>query len=291
MQRNGSPLAPPLIYRMGDFLPRLAELRNRRVFALARDVIDGDDPLEDRVVLRFDVERDLPHHLETARRVAELGIKCTMYVHTRAATYDPAVLHRIADMGHEIGFHHETLDRCRGDFARARELFLREVEVFRRDGFDVRTVCGHGESGLPHNGYSKNFDIFYRYPELEAEAGVREVYLWVRRLQATQPGRLVYVSETLRGINRFWSGLSSAAQDTTRPAMILAHPHRWHDSWVRSALALAGDLARAATNRAVGRRSYVLGYTEDRSGPQHGVAGVEGWSHRAARQPAWPTSR
>jgi hypothetical protein len=256
MQRSGS----PLIYRMSDFLRRLAELRERRAFALARDVIERMDPLEDRVVLRFDVERDLPHHLQTARQIAALGIGCTMYVHTRAATYAPAVLHRIADMGHEIGFHHETLDRCRGDFARARELFLREIDVFRRDGFDLRTVCGHGESGLPHDGYAKNFDIFYRYPQLESDAGISEVYLWVRRMKATQPGRLVYVSETLRGAGRFWAGLSDAFEDTTRPAMILAHPHRWHDSWLRSGLALAGDLAQAAKNRALRRRSYELGY-------------------------------
>ena len=126
-----------------------SEIGADRQFACVRDVVDSDQVPESTAILRFDVERLLAHNLRFAQKLAHIGATATFYFHTRKACYDPEVLRQFADLGHEVGYHHECLDRCRGDFTKARDLFLAEVDIFRRDGIDLQTVCSHGEAGLP----------------------------------------------------------------------------------------------------------------------------------------------
>ena len=210
---------------------------------LMRDVADTVDGSKAPVVLRFDVERRLGHHLELATRLSQSGIHCTFYFHSRLECYRKGVLKAIQDMGHEVGYHHECLDRASGDFGRARELFLRDIEAFRRDGLQVATVCSHGEAGLRKIGYKNNLDLLTHYPDLMHEAGLlTEVYLWLRD---TAP---LYASDTFTRYRRFWRNMR-AGVDSERSFMMLAHLHRWHDNPAASALEIVRDLANHASNR------------------------------------------
>lgn len=179
-----------------------------------------------------------------------MGIRATMYAQTRRASFEPALLNAIQDLGHEVGFHHECMDRTGGDPARARELFLREVELFRRHGIDLKTVCSHGEGGLRRSGYRSNRELFLAWPDLLDEAGIKEeVYFWRKRHDHG------YASDTFSSYRRFWNTLDDARL-TDRPMMILVHLHRWHRSPLGSALEVMRDLRQHAANRILGRRAY-----------------------------------
>ena len=205
----------------------------------------------DLVALRCDVERNLKYHLALAKRLAGLGISCTMYFHTRQGCYDADLLHQIRDHGHEIGYHHECLDRCRGDFAAARELFLREVDWFCRDGLSVMTVCAHGESGLPKNGYRGNSDLFERYPGLLEEAGVRaEVYQKI--ISRWDP---VYASDTFVSYRHFWSRIAEGRRSRSL-LMILIHLHRWARNPVLRLWESGRDIGRRYRNKLTRRKTY-----------------------------------
>jgi len=229
--------------------------RGRR-FLRVRDVIDQPEPPAGAVLLRFDVERALPHHLDVARQLHAAGICGTFYFHTRRGCYDPIVLKAIGDLGHEVGYHHECLDRCGGDFDRARELFLKEVQLFRGDGLELMTVCGHGEAGLPKVNYRSSWDIFERFPTLIGDAGLRgEVYLWLHRCEP------LYASDTFRSYRRFWDTLDQACATPDRPIMVLVHLHRWRRNPVTMSLEVGRDLLRQIRNRVCRKRGYKLAYS------------------------------
>jgi hypothetical protein len=244
---NRMPYALPLLLGAVD------RVATQRKFVLMRRVLSNSEQDSKYAVLRFDVERDIEHHLKVATELSQRGVFASMYFHTRRATYHPDFMKRIADLGHEVGYHHECLDRCGGDRAQARELFLREVEMFRRDGLDLRTATAHGESGLRKIGYRLNSDLFDTYPTLLEEAGLLgEVYQW---LKSRSPW---YASDTFVHYSRFWEILNENQTDLTRPMMILAHPHRWHDNTLNSWWEIGQDVWQAVRNRVRGRRSYDL---------------------------------
>lgn len=243
-----------MIYPEQKLLSEISTLCSRRLMRMV-DVIDLPTPPANVGILRFDVERSLSHQLELAGRLAKLSCPATFYFHTRVGCYDAELLRRFSDFGHEVAFHHECLDRCRGDYAKARELFLREVELFRRDGMELSTVCSHGEAGLPKVGYESNLDLFVRYPDLLRQAGLRgEVYFWLR------DNDVLYASDTFREYSKFWGRFSEAREALDRPFMMLAHLHRWHSNPLRTMTELGRDVVQNLGNRMLRRRRYRLAY-------------------------------
>lgn len=95
------------------------------------------------ILLRHDIDRTPQRALDIAQVEHEYGIRATYYFRALKGIYLPEVMDRIALLGHEIGYHYETLDKCRGDRARAQELFQKELADFRRR-YIIRTVCAHG---------------------------------------------------------------------------------------------------------------------------------------------------
>ena len=239
-------------YQLKRLLHTIAELKKVKTIVTMKTLC-GYNPQEVRhlMVLRCDIERNLPHALFCAQKTHELGIPCTMYFHTRSGCYDPEIFAVIRDLGHEIGYHHECLDRCQGDFEAAQELFLREVERFRKDGFPVTTVCSHGEGGLPKNGYECNWELFERYPDLLEKAGVAaEVYTTIK--DRWHP---IYASDTLTSYRHFWCTIGTGSR-RSELLQILVHPHRWHNSFLPAGREVAKDLLQTFKNKIRKSRTY-----------------------------------
>lgn len=216
-----------------------------RRYYRVRDVILLEEAPAHAVLLRFDVERNVQHQLRIATFLAEKGVFCTFYFHARPNVYDVPIMRRVQELGHEVGYHHECLDRCGGNFATANELFLQELAQFRKDGLNICTVCSHGEAGLAKHGYKANKDLFDAYPELLADQRIVEAYHWVAR---TSP---LYASDTFRAYRGFWSTIQRA-RSTSRPFMVLAHLHRWHYNPLAVSLEVARDLSRQIALRLIG---------------------------------------
>ena len=144
------------------------------------------------MIIRCDIERDATGALAFAESLKNAKILSSFYFQTRSNCYDVAVMKKIQSMGHEVGLHHECLDRCKGDFETARELFLKEVDRFREDGIHVKTVCAHGEA-----------------------------YILRQSLDLT------YAADTFRNYPDFFKNISCADSETG--LHILIHPHRGHN--------------------------------------------------------------
>lgn len=177
------------------------------------------------LILRHDAEWNPHRALDVAKIEAVKGIRATYYFRADTRVYDITIMRDIQDMGHEVGYHFNVLDRCQGDFAKAIMLFEEDLERFRRDGFLVSTVCSHGDPRAPKKGYKVNNEILVYDPELKERTGILgEAYLDVNFAP------LKYVSDV--GIR--WNIAASTPelikwfQSKREPLVyMLTHPDYW----------------------------------------------------------------
>jgi hypothetical protein len=109
-------------------------------------------------ILRHDVDKLPANSLLLAKIQKKLGIKGTYYFRIVTGSWDVEIIRSLAEMGHEIGYHYETLDTCHGNIEKAYEEFCRNLETFRRV-CPIKTICMHGS---PLSKYD-NRDIWKRY--------------------------------------------------------------------------------------------------------------------------------
>jgi hypothetical protein len=94
-------------------------------------------------MLRHDVDRKPQSALDMARLEAGLGLAATYYFRHTGNVYKPDLIKQIADLGHEVGYHYETLARAGGDLEKAFQSFGSELGEFR--GLcDIQTISAHG---------------------------------------------------------------------------------------------------------------------------------------------------
>lgn len=118
-----------------------------------------DKPQDKKVVLRHDVDTHKENSLQFARIQYKMGIVGTYYFRIIPQSFDEKVIEEIARLGHEIGYHYETMDtECKKikdkskktiviDYYllvdNAYEEFCRNLEIFRKI-VPVITICMHG---------------------------------------------------------------------------------------------------------------------------------------------------
>jgi len=68
------------------------------------------------VILRHDVDRLPGNALVIAKIEKEAGITASYFFRILEESYDEDIIKRIAEMGHEIGYHYENLSLCRGNY-------------------------------------------------------------------------------------------------------------------------------------------------------------------------------
>lgn len=95
------------------------------------------------IILRHDVDLLPLHSLKFARIQSTEGIKGSYYFRMVAESYDEAIIKDISALGHEIGYHYETMDTCKGDVDKAYDLFCVNLEKLRKI-VPVTTICMHG---------------------------------------------------------------------------------------------------------------------------------------------------
>lgn len=230
----------------------------------------AEQPFDGRIcILRHDVDRKPGNALRMAELERRLGISSTYYFRY-PYTFRPEVVRRIAGMGHEVGYHYETLAKADGDHERAIWFFEQELEAMRKIA-DIRTICMHGSplSRYDNRDLWKNED-FRRF----GIAG--EAYLSIRKVS--------YFSDTGRSWNsrsnlrdflcdndngsisvRTTDEMIDLVEKRHREALYLVtHPERWASgfsdwgqSFLRDIVFNAGKIA-LKTARRLGWRSHRL---------------------------------
>lgn len=114
-----------------------------------RDFLESE-PQGSFIALRHDVDEQPQNALKMAEAEYDLGVKATYYFRRVPKSDHPDIIHQIAAMGHEIGYHYEDLSKTEGDMDKAIESFKANLEYFRQY-YPVKTVCMHGSSSSKYD--------------------------------------------------------------------------------------------------------------------------------------------
>jgi hypothetical protein len=95
------------------------------------------------VLLRHDVESSAAKAVAMGELERGLGLRATYFFRTKRRVLQPDAIRRLVAMGHEIGYHYETLSQCLGRVEPALRLFGRELGRLREHA-DVRVASMHG---------------------------------------------------------------------------------------------------------------------------------------------------
>jgi hypothetical protein len=197
------------------------------------------------VLLRHDVDTNPKKSLRFAEILAAKGIVGTYYFRMVPHSYDERIIKTIVDLGHEVGYHYETMDTCNGNVDKAYDEFCKNLEIFRKLT-PIHTISMHGSPLSRYDNraiwskydYKKlgilaepYFDINFNELYYITDTGRRwDGHLYNVRDKATK-GNPVTNSEFLQLSFRTTHDMIQAigAGEFPSNAMINFHPQRWHD--------------------------------------------------------------
>lgn len=94
-----------------------------------------------KTISRHDIDRKKLKAIDIAMIESKHGVSSSFYF--RKSTFDVNICDRIRQMGHEIGYHYESLSQSNGDYEKAIGSFINDLDLFR-ENFDIKTICMHG---------------------------------------------------------------------------------------------------------------------------------------------------
>ena len=162
------------------------------------------------IVLRHDVDLLPNNSLKFAVIQAELNIKGLYYFRAVPKSWDDKIIKEISGLGHEVGYHYENMDTCKGDLDKAWDDFRYNLDRLR-SLVDVKTICMHGS---PRSKYdNKALWSKYNYKSL---AIIGEPYFNINFHE------VLYLSDT----GRCWDGWKVSVRDKV--------PHQ--ENWTKQGL-------------------------------------------------------
>ena len=199
-------------------------------------------------LIRHDVDRKPQNALKIAELEHAAGIAATYFFRTKKHTFDAEIVSAIAALGHEIGYHYESLSDAKGNMRMAIEDFEGNLQRLRNI-VPVATICMHGR---PLSAYDNKslWEIAENREKLMSRYHLLgEVYL---DIDYTDIG---YVSDT----GRNWATQKANVRDRVKsdislsfskgqhlldylnnrphPKLVfLAHPERWTDDYFEFAI-------------------------------------------------------
>ena len=246
---------------MLDFTQKIYRRLCRAINAAAyKSIVMGDyfatENLDKpRMFLRHDVDRDPILSLEMAKIEHEYSLVSTYFFRVIDNVFIPYIIKQIAELGHEIGYHYECLDKAAGDYPGAYEIAIADLAKLR-EIVPVRSMAMHGNPLTKWD----NRDLWgkYDYKDLgiEVAAYLNIDYRKVRYFSDT--GRTW--EENRGNIYDFVGDQPTHALKTTpdliryitehhQDTCILIHPNRWSDQpskWLHNwAFDTAANTAKA----------------------------------------------
>jgi hypothetical protein len=107
-------------------------------------------PRDKFVILRHDVDRKPLNALKMAKLEHKMGINATYYFRYNPETFNKEIIKEIFEMGHEIGYHYEALSKANGDKLKAKIIFEKELNEYRKI-CPINTVSMHGKPLSKYN--------------------------------------------------------------------------------------------------------------------------------------------
>lgn len=206
------------------------------------EFLENESKYQSFLILRHDVDRKPKNALEMAQLEYKHGIRSTYYFRTKRHTLKQELIQVIASMGHEVGYHYESLTDCNGDYKKAYQDFGNNLSQLRKIT-PVNTISMHGSPLSPYD----NRDLWKTKAQIERlknqYALLGEIYL------AIDYKDILYITDTGRNWKRgvanrrdtvvsdvyqsFDSGEELLTYINNQPHnkfVFQTHPERWTDN-------------------------------------------------------------
>ncbi len=222
---------------------------------------DGSSPLVDRgvsdgeskpktIILRHDVDLLPQNSLRFAEIQHEMGIKGSYYFRAVPESWDEDVIRKIAELGHEIGYHYECLTTTHGEVEAGIAAFEKNLAALRKLA-PVKTICMHGSPrskwdskdlwrghnyrdydiiGEPY--FDINFDEVFYLTDTGRRWDGWKVSVRDKVPQQDQwKGQGLVFHSTTHIIKAIRNGRSLSGVEMPNQIMFTFHPQRWHASF------------------------------------------------------------
>ena len=204
-------------------------------------------------LIRHDVDRKPQNALKMARLEHATGVATTFFFRTKKHTFNAEIISAIAALGHEIGYHYESLSDAGGDMQSALEDFESNLQRLRNI-VPVSSICMHGRPLSAHDNKALWEFAEHREKLIHQYHVLGEAYLDIDYTE------IAYISDT----GRNWTTHKANRRDhvqskialelrngqnlldylENRPhskLIFLVHPERWTDSYFEYALQFSID--------------------------------------------------
>lgn len=229
------------VYKKWDsFCKKLSE--SGMVSIPARE-ITGDTKIY--TILKHDVETNVSKALAIARIEQKYGHRGSYYVQAYLLNdaKNISVLKEIQSMGHEVSYHYDVMDSCKGNVERAITEFETNKKLFEENGFKLETLCQHGNPIVERIGYTSNRDFFRNKNVQALYSELSDIMVDFKEKHGTD---YLYFSDAGRQFQLIFDPLNNdivksddknvpykstdelfLALDRSGGNIISIHPHRW----------------------------------------------------------------
>lgn len=187
--------------------------------------------------IRHDVDLRPEYSLRVAQLEAKRGVQATYYFRSMHFTSHADTIRAIVALGHDAGYHYESMTTTHGDLAAAYEDFCRNLERLRQL-VPVRTACAHGSPRSPWDSQ----DIWKQHD-------IHALGIDYEPMLDTDFARTLYLTDT----GRRWDGWQVSVRDK-----VTEH----QEQWIREGLTFhtTDDIIRALADptHPIHRRALLL---------------------------------
>lgn len=204
---------------------------------------DGSDKHFRFVNLKHDVESQPQKALDLARIEHKYGHCATYYVQAYLMTEsNKPIFQAIQKMGHEVTYHHDVMDGAKGVLLNALSIYKENVEKFRSLGFEVHTVCQHGNpvSDFENRDFFRSDLVQREFPnqsdimvDFMRKIGIKYVYVSDVGMSfkiVTDPVNSDRIPEVEKYIvlGHLDNVVKELQLNPTKSYIVSAHPHRYN---------------------------------------------------------------
>ncbi len=175
--------------------------------------------------IRHDVDLRPEYSLRVAQLEANMGMHATYYFRSMHFESHADTIRAIVALGHEAGYHYESLTTCHGDLQAAYDDFCANLERLRVLA-PVHTACAHGSPRSPWNSQ----DIWNQHD-------IHSLGIDYEPMLDTEFSSTLYLTDT----GRRWDGYRVSVRDKVP---------QYQEQWEREGLAFrtTDDIIHAISN-------------------------------------------
>ncbi len=200
-------------------------------------------------VLKHDVETNVPKAYHMAQIEHHYGHRGSYYVqaYLLLSQKNIILLEKIKEMGHEVSYHHDVMDCCKGNLQDAIVEFEKNKNLFEKNGFPITTVCQHGNPIVDRVGYTSNRDFFRnanireKYDIVDVMVNLKDDYQIDYAYYSDAGRKFKWIFDPINNdiINSDDKNISYddlnhllKAFNFEKSIIVSTHPHRWSSSWI-----------------------------------------------------------